>query len=162
MIESVFSVFKPHAFEVISMLIAGAALIYAALAFKAAKHAIQATKDSDMTALRVKVLDGTSEAERSFLKLQDACQTTRDLWERHIDIHYPVLGSGFERPKETRHIAELEREGSKLLRELINPASIAGKAGTVDLEGYIRHAQAASVQIERLKLRLEAPKPLRH
>jgi len=156
------SIVMQHAFEAVSMFISGVALVYAALAFKAAKHAIQATRDSDMTALRVKVMDGISEAERGFLKLQKSCQMTRDHWEKHLDEHYPTFGRGFEPPKETRHIADLERTGRKLLGELIDRSPITGKEDALNLEDYIRHAQFTSVQIERLNLSLEMPKPLGH
>lgn len=151
---------EQHAFEAISILIAAAALVYAALAFKAAKQAVQATRDSDMTALRVKVQDGISGAARSLLKLQKACQSTRDGWKKHRNKRYPTLGNGLGRADETRHIGEIERAGSKLLRELHSSAPKTGKENAVDLEGFTKKAHSASVQIERLKFGLEAPKPL--
>ncbi|SFS22265.1 hypothetical protein [Yoonia litorea] len=156
-LETTLNLAAQHAFEIISLLIAAAALVYAALAFKAAKHAVQATKDSDLTALRVKMQDSISGAERSLIRLQEACQATRLQWENKNDRAFPVLGTGFFDRSETDHIQELEHAGFKLLQEL---AATAPKAtsSTTEIEAFIGRARTASVQIERLKFRLECPK----
>ena len=156
-----------NAFEIVSILISAGALVYAALAFSTSKQAIKAAKDSDITALQVKVQDGISDARRSFLSLQEACLLTRREWEIHKSKHFPSFGSNlgrsmFAEPEETQHISNIERIGSKALSELL--ASVPSSEAPVasDLHQFISRAQSASMQIERLKLGLEGPKPLRH
>lgn len=156
-----------NAFEIVSILIAASALIYAALAFSASKQAIKATKESEITVLQVKAQDGISDAKRSFLLLQEACLLTRREWENHKSRHFPVLGSDlgrsmFAEPDETRHISEIERTGSKTLNELLASIPKFDAPTSSELHRFIARAQSASTQIERLKLGLEGPKPLRH
>ncbi len=157
-LETVRDLFAQRAFEVISLLIAAAALVYAALAFRAAKHAVRATKDSDLTALRVKMLDGISDARRSLIRLHEACQATRNQWEDMNGRHFPVLGNGLGFRSETDHIGELETAGTRLLDELSALAPKAETSKAADIEAFIARAQSASVQIERLKFKLEAPR----
>lgn len=156
-----------NAFEIVSVLIAAGALFYAALAFRASKQAIKATKESDITALLVKAQDGISDAKRSFLLLQEACLLMRREWENHKSQHFPTLGSDFGRsmfaePDETQHISEIERTGSKALNELLASIPEFDASTSLELHQFIARAQSASTQIERLKLGLEGPKPLRH
>ncbi len=157
-LESVLDLVAQRVFEIISLLIAVAALVYAALAFKTAKHAIQATKDSDLTALRVKMQEGISDAERSLIRLHDACHETRLQWENRHDRHMPVLGNGLGFGSETDHIRELEYTGASLLEDLAVSAPKAATSNADEIEAFIAKAQSASVQIERLKFRLETPK----
>lgn len=161
MIETVSESFAGRMFDVVSILIAIAALVYAALAFKAAKQAIQATKDSDLTALRVKIHDEILEAERIFLSLQQECQMTRTQWVAHFDAHYPPFGRGFANSKELREVSEVESEGREILQKLHTSACTAERVRTSELEDFVRTAQFASIEIARLKFRLEKPKPLR-
>lgn len=156
-----------NAFEIVSILISAGALLYAALAFSTSKQAIKAAKDSDITALQVKAQDGISEAKRSFLSLQEACLLTRRQWENHKSKHYPTLGSKFGRsmfaePEDTRHISNIERTGSKALNDLLASVPKSEAPAPSELHQFIARAQSASMQIERLKLGLEGPKPLRH
>jgi len=156
-----------NSFEIISILIAAVALIYAALAFRASKQAIKATKESNVAALRVKVQEGISEVERSFLVLQESCLHTRREWESHASRHYPVLGSSFSNsifsePDETVHISKIERTGSKVFRELLSSVPEPNASAPAELHQFIERARCASTRIERLKLGLELPKPLRH
>ncbi|QEE34990.1 hypothetical protein FTO60_04240 [Octadecabacter sp. SW4] len=155
-----------NVFEIVSIFIAAAALVYAALAFSASKQALKITRDSDTTAMRVKVQDGLSNAERSFLLLQEACQTTRRDWENHNRQHLPSLGSSFGRSMfgesdETQHISAIERSGSQVLRELMATVPKPDVLDAPELETFIKKAQSASMQIERLKFGLEGPRPLR-
>lgn len=156
-----------NAFEIVSILISAGALLYAALAFNTSKQAIKATKDSDITALQVKVQDGISDAKRSFLSLQEACLLTRREWENHKSKHFPALGSNlgrsmFAEPEETQHISNIERIGTKALNELLASIPKSDAPASSELHQFIARAQSASMQIERLKLGLEGPKPLRH
>ncbi len=156
-----------NAFEIVSILISAGALLYAALAFSTSKQAIEATKNSDITALQVKVQDGISDAKRSFLSLQEACLLTRREWENHKNKHFPTLGSNlgrsmFAEPEETQHISNIERTGSKALHELLASVPDSDAPASSELHQFIARAQSASMQIERLKLGLEGPKPFRH
>jgi hypothetical protein len=156
-----------NVFEIVSILISVGALFYAALAFSASKHAIKATKESDITVLQVKAQDGISDAKRSFLILQEACLLTRREWEHHKDRHFPKLGNGFGRsmfaePDETQHIIKIERTGSKQLNELLASIPNSNASTSSELHQFIARAQSASTQIEQLKLGLRGPKPLRH
>lgn len=161
-----FEFISQNVLEIVSTLIAAAALVYAALAFSASKQALKITRDSDTTAMRVKVQDGLSHAERSFLLLQEACQTTQRDWENHNRQHFPTMGSNlgrsmFGESDETRHILGIERAGSQVLRELMAKVPDPDVLDAPELETLIRKAQSTSMQIERLKLGLEGPRPLR-
>lgn len=151
-----------HAFEITSLLISLAALVYAALALKAARQAILITKESDLSALRLRAQDEFSAAERSFHELRAACHQTRGKWARHIEKHYPVLGRKFGQPTETSHIAELEKVGREMLQELKDATPHAAASDAAALENFIRQAQAAAMQIERLAFDLEDPKSFGH
>jgi len=156
-----------NAFEIVSILISAGALLYAALAFSTSKQAIKATRESDITALQVKAQDGISDARRSFLLLQEACLLTRREWDNHKSQHFPALGDNFGRsmfaePDETQHISNIEQTGSKALNELLESIPKFDASTSSELHQFIARAQSASAQIERLKLSLEGPKPLRH
>lgn len=156
-----------NAFEIVSILIAAGALVFAALAFNTSKKAIKATKESDITALQIKAQDSISDAKRSFLLLQEACLLTRRDWENHKSQHFPALGSHFGRsmfaePDETQHISKIERTGSKALNELLGSIPKSDALASSTLHQFIAKAQSASTQIEQLKLGLEGPRPLRH
>lgn len=156
-----------NAFEIVSILISAGALLYAALAFSTSKQAIKATRESDITALQVKAQDGISDARRSFLLLQEACLLTRREWDNHKSQHFPALGDNFGRsmfaePDETQHISNIEQAGSKALNELLETIPKSDASTSSELHQFIARAQSASAQIERLKLGLEGPKPLRH
>ncbi|MEP0154432.1 hypothetical protein [Pseudophaeobacter sp.] len=156
-----------NVFEILSLLISAGALIFAGLAFSAAKQAILATKESDITALQVKAQDGISDAKRSFLLLQEACLLTRRDWENHKSQHFPQFGDDFGRsmfaePDETQHISEIERTGSEALHELLASIPNSDTSTSSALHQFIAKAQFTSTQIERLKLGLEGPKPFRH
>ena len=156
------AVLVDNALEILSLFVAVAALVYAALAFRSARHTNQTTKDSDRTALRLKVEDSIAKAESSLTELQAVCNTTRNLWEVHFDRHYPAMGRNFRPPEETRHILELERAGVKLFHALRETIPEEKEACAMNFEEHIKQANATSAQIERLKLRLETPRPLWH
>ncbi|MFA9229648.1 MAG: hypothetical protein ACEQSU_02710 [Microgenomates group bacterium] len=162
MIENFFNPIAANAFEVASLGLSVAALVYAALALRAARQAILIAKESEMAALRLKAQDEFSAVERSFDKLQMACHQTRSQWERHVEKHYPAFGRKIGQPKGTRHIAELEKTGRGLLLELKNVTPIAATSDAIKLETFIKKAQAAAIQIERLAFDLEAPKSFGH
>ena len=156
-----------NSFEIVSILISAGALFYAALAFSTSKQAIKATRESDITALQVKAQDGISDAKRSFLLLQEACLLTRREWDNHKSRHFPTFGSNFGRsmfaePDETQHISNIERTGSRALTELLASIPKPDASASSELHQFIARAQSTSTQIERLKLGLEGPKPLRH
>jgi hypothetical protein len=157
----------PNAIDVLSILIAIGALVFAALAFSASKQAIKATRNSDVIALQIKAQDGISDAKRSLFLLEEACLLTRRDWETHKSRHFPKIGSNFGRsmfaePDETQHIRKIELIGSKALKELLSSIPKSDAAAPSELHQFIAKAQSASTQIERLKLGLEGPKPLRH
>ena len=156
-----------NSFEIVSILISAGALFYAALAFSISKQAIKAARDSDITALQVKAQDGISDAKRSFLLLQEACLLTRREWDNHKTRHFPALSSNigrsiFAEPDETQHIRSIEQTGSKALNELLDSIPKSDAPTSSELHQFVARAQSASAQIERLKLGLEGPKPLRH
>lgn len=162
MTENLLNYAAAHAFEITSLLMSLAALVYAALALKAARQAILIAKESDLAALRLRAQDEFSAAERSFHELRAACHQTKGKWDRHIEKHYPILGRKFGQPTETRHIAELEKAGRGLLRELKDATPLAAANDAAVLESFIRQAQAAALQIERLAFDLEDPKSFGH
>ncbi|KII17711.1 hypothetical protein [Phaeobacter sp. S60] len=156
-----------NAFDILSILISAGALLYAALAFRTSKQAIKAARDSDITALQVKAQDSILDAKRSMLILQEACLQTRQEWDRHKTQHFPALGrnlarSMFAEPKETQHIGTIECTGLKTLEELLASTPEPDALSPSELHRFIARAHSASTQIERLKLDLEGPKPLRH
>ena len=155
------------AFDVISILISAGALLYAALAFRTSKQAIKAARDSDITALKVKAQDCISDAERSMLSLQEACLQTRQKWDRHNARQFPKFGVNFGgsmlgEPEDTRHIREIECKGLKMLEELLSLTPMPDALAPSDLHQFVARAQSTTTQIERLKLRLDGPKPAQH
>lgn len=148
-------------FELSSLLLAVAALILAALAFRVAKQAIEATKDSDRMALRVRAQEGLANARRSFLSLQAACRATREQWEVHHDRHRMTIGPQDFRRADTLHIAEVENEGRKLLHMLTQGVPEIGVMLPDAFEAYIERTDHTALEIERLSFRLSSPKPLR-
>jgi hypothetical protein len=159
MVQKLLNFVATHAFEFAGLLVSVAALVYAALAFRAANQAIHLAKASNMAVLRLKVQDELSAAERSFHKLQESCRDTRSQWERHLKKHYPSLGRAFSPPEETKHIAELEQAGRRLLQELKDTVPHNPMSEAAETEVFVKRAHAAAMQIERLAFDLEAPKP---
>jgi len=157
MLESALGFMGDYLFELLSLLIAAAALLYAALAFRVAKQAIQTAKDSDLAALKLKAHEGRARAERSFLSLQSACKDIRSQWNIHHDRHFPKLGANDYRRDDTHHISEAESEGRKLLMQLALGPSELGKMDAAALEKYIHWTDETALKIEHLAARLCPP-----
>jgi hypothetical protein len=160
MIRDFVTFLADHALEIASLLVSAAALVYAALALQAARHAIQIARDSDLAALRLRAHNELSAAQRSLYKLQEACNLTRQQWERHLEKHYPPLGRGFNQPKETQHIREIERKGTTLLQLLKDDTPTTTISSAAELERFVKHAQDTAMRIEQLSFDLTAPKPI--
>lgn len=158
-LESALEMVGNYFFEIASLLIATAALVYAALALRVAKEALVSGRGADLLALKLRAQEGRVRAERSFLSLQSACHEMRARWDLHHDRHYPKLGNQDFRNKETRHISQVERQGRELLRPLEFGLS-SPEAGSATLEEYIHRAEKAAVEIEQLTLQLSPPKQL--
>lgn len=158
MLESVLDLIGKNFFEVISSLLAAVALVYAALAFRVSKQALEAGKESDLAALKLKAHEGREKLDRSFLSLQSACHEMRGRWEDHHGRHFPTLGSCDYRLDDTRHISEIENEGRKLLSPLALNLSQLREMDSVALEDYIQRTNQAAVRIEKLSFRLSPPK----
>lgn len=147
-------------FEIASLVITVAALVYAALAFRVAKQAIDIAKASDLLALKMKAQDGRAKAERSFTSLQSACRDVHDRWDVHHQNHFPRLGNYDLRIQDTNHIAQIEREGRELLKPLtVNQAALRAMKPN-ELEDYIEQSEAIARQIDKLGFRLRSPKQL--
>jgi hypothetical protein len=150
--------FGEHFFEITSLLISVAALIYAALAFRVARQAVGAAKESDLIALKMKAQDGRAKAERSFTSLQSACRNVRKKWDVHHQAHYPLFGHQNVRQEDTRHIIEIERKGQDLLKPLTLSQAALKTMKPAALEDYIEQTDVAARQIDKLGFRLSAPK----
>lgn len=150
-------------FEILSLVVAIVALAYAILALRVAKQANQIAKESSLAAMRVRLRDEVSAAQRSLLRLEEACQRTRNQWEQHWIQHIPVLGrpSGkfFSEPQETRHISEAERDGRAMFNLVRESTTDPVSNDASELESHIIFAQKTAIEIDQLSLRLEAPKP---
>lgn len=145
-------------FEIASLVITVAALIYAALAFRVAKQAIDIAKASDLLALKMKAQDGRAKVVRSFTSLQSACRDVLDKWDVHHQNHFPRLGSHDLRNQDTDHIAQVEREGRELLKPLIvNQATLRAMKPN-ELEDYIEQTEAVAQRIDKLGFRLASPR----
>lgn len=156
-------VFAGYGFEIATTVIAVSALISAERAIRIAKHALQLTKETNLLSLRLRMKEVIAYAERSFFNLQTECQKTREQWERHHNSQRPLMSLGmFERPKEIQSIFALERSGSTFLRELIEEAPTQETRDEARLEQFVGIAKARSLQIERLILQLESPRPFSH
>jgi hypothetical protein len=147
-------------FEVVSLLLAAAALYYAALAFRVAKRALLTSQESDKVTLKLKAQERREQAERSFLSLELACHDMRSQWDVHHGRHFPMLAAKDFRRDDTRHITEIENEGRNLLKPLALSLSELGTLDVVELEKYIQRADQSAVRIERLAFRLSPPKQL--
>ncbi len=93
MLERVAGLAGEYLFEVVSLLIAAAALYYAALAFRVAKRALLTSQESDKVTLKLMAQERRAQAERSFLSLQSACHDMRSQWDVHHDRHFPMLAA---------------------------------------------------------------------
>ncbi|NJS40111.1 MAG: hypothetical protein HC783_15100 [Rhodobacteraceae bacterium] len=149
-----------YAFEIIAILIAAAALISAERAIRISRHALLLTKGSNLVALRLRANEAISDAERSFINLQTECQKTRDQWEsHHAKLHPPMSLGIFKKPKEIQNVWSIERSGSALLRQLAEESPTQEVEDEARLERFIGLAKATTLQIERLQVQLEFPRP---
>ncbi|MEJ1992316.1 MAG: hypothetical protein P8X50_11610 [Maritimibacter sp.] len=158
MIEISLNFVAAHALEILSLIVAVAALVYAALALRAANQAVHLTKETNIAALKLKARDELSVVERSFHELQENCQQTRRQWDLHRQKHFPAFSQNFDQPTETNHISRLEMTGRRLLQDLKDEMPDGGKA--TDFEGFINRAKVAAIQIKQLTFDLELPKPI--
>lgn len=71
--ESALEMVSNYFFDIASLLIATAALVYAALALRVAKEALVSGRGSDLVAHKLRAQEGRVRAERSILTLQAAC-----------------------------------------------------------------------------------------
>ena len=150
-----------YAFETTSTLIALAALIYAIRANRNSEVAIEVAKQSAVSELRLRAKESLAEAEKALLVLQTSCQSSREQWENHYRKHYPPLGSRmFEKPSELQSISVLERSGATLLRQLRETAPAEDTQDTLALERFIGSAHAQAMQIARLQLQIDSPRPI--
>jgi len=159
-LEGVIGLFGAYFFEIVSLLLAAAALYYAALAFRVAKRALITSQESDKVTLKLKAQEGRELAERSFLSLQSACHNMRGQWDVHHGRHFPSLRDPRLCRDDTVHITEVETEGRKLLAPLALNLSDMGSLSVADLEDYIQRAAQSAVRIEQLTFRLTPPKKL--
>ncbi|MBY6121838.1 hypothetical protein KUV64_22135 [Mameliella alba] len=149
-----------HFFDVTSLIIASAALIYAGLALRVAKEGQVSTEVSELATLRMTAQEKRIQAERSFLSLQSACHDMRSRWRVHHDRHYPIMGNQDFRRNDTLHIAQVENEGRKLLKRLELDMCNIGALNAEVLDNYIQGADEIALKIEQLALQLSPPKPL--
>ena len=164
------NIFEDYGFEIATIIIAIFALISAERAIRIAKAALKATRDSNLVALRIRLKESLFDAERSFLTLQSDCQRIREQWEMHHSKHSSRMGGAFssmrlgifDSPKEIQDVLTLERNGRMLLAELRNAAPSAEADEEPKLERFIGIARGKSLEIERLRLRLEQPRPFPH
>ncbi|WIV52067.1 hypothetical protein QQG91_06400 [Marivivens sp. LCG002] len=89
---------------------------------------------------------------------------TRRAWENHNERYFGGslvrLGAPFfSTPPEMQHITNIEQTGTKSLNELLAYYPVSDNAKLEDWHEFITRAQLKSTEIERLKLRLEGPKP---
>ncbi|MCQ0971989.1 hypothetical protein MLD63_16320 [Paracoccus sp. TK19116] len=158
--QGVSTLASSYFFEIASLLIASGALVYAALALRVAKEALEAARSSDLAALKSRAHEVRVGAERNFVSLQSACQEMRGRWDLHHERYSPKLGSPEFRNNDTRHILEVERKGHELLRLLKTELTKVAISEPAALEGYIHWAEQTAVEIERLKLQLSPPRQL--
>lgn len=145
------------AFEIGLILISAGARVYAALAFSTSKQALKAAKFSDITALQVNAQGGISDAEHSFLSLQETCLLTWRELDNYKNKHFPALGGNFGHSMlaelgETQHISHIDPSGSKALNELLASIPQTDTSASSELHQFITGAQSANMQIEPLKL----------
>lgn len=158
--EGVLGLVSKYFFEIASLLLATGALIYAGLALRVAREALESASGSDLAALKLKAHEGRVRAERSFLSIQSACHEMLGRWDVHHNRHFPRLGSQDFRNNDTRHISEVERQGRELLRPLELALPEAAASGSAALEEYIHRAEQMAIEIEQLNLRLSPPRQL--
>lgn len=142
--------------ELASLLIAIAALFYAALAYNSSRKATAAARTSDLANLRIQANLCLAEANRSLLSLHSSCKANRANWEQYKRKHMPSLGGTWLAP-EYSNIAQVEREGNVLLQEIENYFAPVDKMNAAQLEKGVQDARAAALEIEKLAGRLEGP-----
>ena len=145
--------------ELASLVIATAALFYAALAYNSSRNAAKAARTSDLANLRIQAKLSLAEANRRFLKLCSSCQASRADWEQHKRKHMPSLGGTWPAP-ELSNIAQVQREGAVLLQEISQYFVPVEEMNAAQLESGFQDAKAAALEIEKLAGRLEGPPTL--
>ncbi|WP_339757993.1 hypothetical protein [uncultured Hoeflea sp.] len=142
--------------ELASLLIAIAALFYAALANNSSRKATTAAQASDLANLRIQANQCLAEANRSLLSLHSSCKANRADWEQFERKHMPSLG--WTRPEpEQSNIAQVEREGNVLLQEIEDYFAPVDEMNAAQLEKGVQNARAAALEIEKLAGRLDGP-----
>lgn len=156
------SVLVEYVFQIATVILAAAALVSAERAIRISRYALQSTKEASLVSLRVMVREAIADAESSFLRLQGDCQTAQGQWEAYERKHFPPMRSNFFDRPEVEKVKKIEHQGRLLLRELLNETSVSEVDDEPTLERFIGTARTKSVDIERLRLQVEAPRPFPH
>lgn len=141
--------------EFASLLIAIAALLYAAFAHSSAKRAARAAEFSDNTNFKVQVNSALGEAENELGRLRMNHQGKQRAWEVYERKHLPPLGRS--RPNELRLNDDVIRQGSMILSNVQQCLVKNDDLSTEQLADLILKAKSASVKLQALNGNLEGP-----
>lgn len=141
--------------DLASLALTGAALCYAALAYKSSRDAAIAARTSELASLRIQAKSALAEANRSLLSLRSSCQASRADWQHHAHKHMAPLGGG--PVAELSNISKVERDGAAYLREIEGYFAPIDEMNAAQLEKGFQDAKTAAHKIERLSGQLESP-----
>lgn len=148
--------------EFYTAVIATLGVAFWAIDRRSMKAALNAARDTEATAIRLKRQEVEASVERSFVALQMKCETTREMWRNHNWQNGPQLGSIFHQSSEQEEILRIERAGSSLLNQFKATAPKQDSSDIEEIERYFVVAGRTSLQIESLGTQLPEPKSLFH
>ena len=85
--------------EFYTAVIATLGVAFWAIDRRSMKAALNAARDTEATAIRLKRQEVEASVERSFVSFQMKCETTREMWRNHNWQNGPQLGSIFHQSK---------------------------------------------------------------
>ncbi|MEP3783206.1 hypothetical protein [Ascidiaceihabitans sp.] len=126
------------------------------------KTALNAARNHELVALRLKSQESKTRVERSLAVLQTKSELARNHWQNHRLRNGPLLGSGFHVSEEDKQISYAVRTGGQLFNKLNATMPEPHCFEVAKFELYISAADRTSIQIDNLAAQLPDPQLLHH
>lgn len=141
--------------EVVGLIVASTAAVYAALAYRTARRAADHAKVASLASLRVEARSRLVAAKRNYAALTRRCNDLYREWQADISKNGPLLTR--HRSKPPPIITTTRRDGNTIMQQLKRKSHDLNSSDAATLERLIADADAAIVQIDALAVRLEEP-----
>lgn len=126
------------------------------------KTALNATRYSEITTLRLKRQKVEASVERSFVELQMKCQATQDAWHIREWPNGPMQASPLHVSSEQKEIQRVMCTGRSRINQFKASAPRPDSFEFEELETYFVDADRTSLEFKRLASQLPQPKSLYH